>query len=105
MMDATQKRASVLNMLRNTFIKSAQIDDTISERKLLNEICMKHGISHRTALQYILELVEMGVIKRDNGLLWHSKEGEIRTDYLEKVKEEEKAIENTLKVNDESTAQ
>lgn len=80
-MNPNEKRTRALSMLRATFIRAAAKDDTIIERRLLAEITEKFGVSLRTAKEYINEIVEMGLIIRQDGFLFHSNESEIRKDY------------------------
>ena len=77
-----EKRSMVLSMLKNTFMKVAEKDNTISRRKLINEIVEKFEVSMRTAQSYIQELIDMKMVKESDDMLWHSQEQQIRTDYL-----------------------
>lgn len=77
-------------MLRNTFRAVAQQDDTIDEKKLIGEVMRVHSVGFRTAKGYIDECVMMNLCKRDQGLLWHADEKEIRLKYLEYEKDVKK---------------
>ena len=81
-MDTHERRRVILNQLRNTFEKVAKKDDTISKRKLISEIMKVFEVSSRSAEEYIKELIEMGTIKQDGDMLRHSKEKDIRLEYL-----------------------
>ena len=86
-MDPHDKRRAILNQLKNTFIKISTKDETISRRKIINEIITVFEVSYKTASGYIKELIEMGTINRKDDMLWHTKEKDIRLEYLcEKAK-------------------
>ena len=91
-MNPNEKRSMILRILRNTFIRIAERDDTVSEQLLLREICQVHGVSLKTAKSYINELIDMGMVNRDKelGYLWHKEEKEIKLKYLEEKAENDK---------------
>jgi len=89
-MDYHQKRQAALRMLRNTLIEVAKQDDTISIKKLIPEICDVWDVSAKTANAYIQELIDMGIARRNEDMLWHNKERTIRKQYLtdERIKQD-----------------
>lgn len=91
-MDKHDKRRMAINQIRATAIEVAKKGDTIEERKLISqkkligEIAHVYEVSSRTAKDYIDELVNMNVLKReandDDYMLWYAKEDEVRLQYL-----------------------
>ena len=89
-MNPHDKRRMAIQQIRNTLEQVAKIDDTMSMSKLIQEIIRVYGVSRRTAVEYIQELIDLGIAKQDGDYLWHSKEKEIRNQYLtdERIKQD-----------------
>lgn len=83
-MNPHEKRRKAMRVIANTLEAVAIRDDTISKRKLTVEIMHVFEVSEKTAKDYIKEIVHMGIAKEDGDFLWHSKEKEVKLNYLER---------------------
>lgn len=58
-----ERRKNILSKLRNTFIETAKQNKVLDREKLASQICLEHGSSRRTALEYINLLLTSGFIE------------------------------------------
>lgn len=77
-----EKRSVAMKMIRNTLIRVAEQDDTINKITFIGEIMRMFEVSEFTAVSYIKELKSMGLVNERDGMIWHSKEEDIRNKYL-----------------------
>ena len=95
-MNPQEKRAMCMKQLRSTFIRVAELDETISKSKLISEIIFEYDVSAKTAKGYLDELVQMGFAKERDDLIWYSKETIIRNQYLQAIKEADKVVKQQI---------
>jgi len=93
MLNPHERRMRTIQKLRNTFESCAKQGITIREESLVLEIMEKEGVTKRTAVGMIQDLIDMGMVRRQEGLLWHVEERAIRDQYLD---EQEEAMKKTL---------